>query len=137
MSKLYLNIKDFDLDEEISIRGYLGNGSEYEFRINTQFNQLTNCTANLTSAIQHLILKSDSEESLQHSLCEKTGRDLMSYKFNIYEIILLTSEIYELNNLNKLLNDWFLNKGVVKIAIFWVSLKQKSKEVMITSNYIS
>ncbi|MGQ1469391.1 hypothetical protein ACT4WO_19945 (plasmid) [Acinetobacter baumannii] len=67
MSKLYLNIKDFDLDEEISIRGYLGNGSEYEFRINTQFNQLTNCTANF-KVIQHLILKSDSEESLQHSL---------------------------------------------------------------------
>lgn len=134
---MHLGIKDLDLNDEISIRGYLANGSEYEYRVNTQFNQITNTTATLTSLVENLILKSDAVETLSHSICEKTGRDLISYNFNIYEIILLTSSYYELGSINKLLNDWFVNKGVVSIAIYWVSLSQNTNEVLNTSKLYS
>jgi len=134
---MHLGIKDLDLDEEISIRGYMVDGSEYEYRVNTQFNRITNTTATLTNIIEHLILKSDAGESLSHSVCEKTGRDLISYKFNIYEIIILTSDFYELGNINKLLNDWFVNKRVVMIAIYWVGKSQNIKELLNTSKLYS
>lgn len=126
MNNLCLGIKDFNLDEEICIRGYFADGSEIEYQVNTQFNMLTNNTKNLTNLIEHIIFKSDSKESLQHSICGKTGRNLISYRFNIYDVILLTSEVRELKNINKLLNNWFCVRKVVKIEIFWVNIRQSS-----------